>query len=448
MTTDNNDALVVREDSLPTKALAETIIDIDDMYSIIGRTLSALLETTVDGGESVLDPDMQAHNHKGLLPDTELEMMHSQALPLSEDDVKAFKQMQARQNTVQYRRKQFQIPTMTLAEITGARIRVGYRLLRYMAHVRGIGAIGQPLIFTLGSSNAQINCFEIPIEYNPTVGIYNGMAAVRNLLALANEGPYRYSYLINGEHYVARGMSILPPPIHDGYYPQNAKPLWEYRRSAYTPSDYRADTDAPLAIYLNMCELLVRHLGIAEDDIEEQAAVQALLNPKIARLAWPCRDDIETFEESVLLPYIGKIFASRSQDSAIEFLMKGEVDRNGEVVQAGLGLTHTEAFDLLETYKTYAQEVNVFDPEKERSPAISKLQKLAEECSDAGMVTTELNAHRTFLQILGLTKHDEDTNVDKRAALGSVLEAEIVEKTQKNSDGGPQNTPIIDGIDE
>ena len=423
-TEDNNDAIVVRERSTPSSTAAETLIDIDKMYSLIGRTIQALATTTVDG-EIGLDGDIQAHSTKGLLPDTELEMLRSGAVPMSEADVIAFRLLQERVASVQYRKEQAKIPLMTLAEITGARIRVAYRLTRYMAHVRGIGKMGQPLVFVLGAVNAQLNLYELPIIYDPTAGLYRGMDAVRNLLAVANNGPYTYSYLIEGEQYTAKGMSILPPPIHDGYFPNTKHPC-EFRRTGYTPPEYTADTDVPLAIYLNICELLVRYLGIGEGDIQEQAAVQALLNPKIARLAWPCRDDLETFEEAVLLPYVGRIYAKKAQDSTIDFLMKGETDHKGVVVLKGMGLTHAEAFDVLETYKTYAQQVNVFDPEKERSPIISKLQRLAEECNEAGMVTTELNTYKAYLQTLGLTKHDEDSNIDKRAALGSVLEDKVI----------------------
>ncbi len=424
MATDET-GIVVSGGSTPPVTIAETLTTIDDMYSLIGRTVQALTITTVNG-ETDLDADIQAHSTKGLLPDTELEMLRSGAIPMSEDDIKAFHLMQERRTSVQYRREQSKIPSMTLAEITGARIKVAYRLTRYMAHVRGIGKMGQPLVFVLGASNSQLNLYELPIVYDPTAGLYRGMGAVRKLLDIANQGPYIYSYDIDGEQYKAKGMSILPPPIHDGYFP-NTGPPSDFRRTGYTPPDYQATTDVPLAIYLNICELLVHYLGIGDDDIQEQAAVQALLNPKIARLAWPCRDDLETFEEAVLLPYVGRIYAKKAQDSTIDFLVKGTTDHNGVVTLKGMGLTHAEAFDVLETYKTYAQQVNVFDPEKERSPIITKLQRLAEECSEAGMVTTELNTYKAYLQTLGLTKHDEDTNIDKRAALGSVLEAKVLE---------------------
>ena len=134
--------------------------------------------------------------------------------------------------------------------------------------------------------------------------------------------------------------------------------------------------------------------------------------------SWFVGDDIETFEESVLMPYVGRIVVAKSQDNAIDELKRL------------MGLTHTEALDMVETYKTYAANVNVFDPQRQRSIMFSRVEALAQECSDAGMVTTQLNANKLLMQSLGLTKQDEESNVDRRDALGSALEAEIVEQAK------------------
>lgn len=407
----------IDEANLPTTILSEISIDTDEMYAAIGKTLSAIDNTTVDGESRInIDADLQANANKRFLPDTEMEMVHTNAVPMSDADLKVFKIQQERMQTLQYRKAQLSIPTKTLAEITGARVRAAYRLIKYMSHIRGIGEIGTPLIFSMGSSNAQINLFELPIPYDPTVGWYRGLDAVRNLLAQANDGPHEYTFLLNNIPYKTKGMSILPPPLHDGYMPSNGKANWQYRRMQHTPKDYDAEKDVPLATYLNICELLVRHLSIGYEDVDEQAAIVALLNPKIARLAWPCRADIETFEEYVLMPYIGRVVTEKAQDGAID------------EIKNTMGLTHAEAFDFIESYKTYAQHANVYNPEKERSVMINKLGRLAEECSDAGMVTTQLNTQRTILQILGLTRHEEDSNIDKRVSLEHALEAEIIEQ--------------------
>jgi hypothetical protein len=445
------DLAVQPEGNNPPKVLSETIMPIDRMYATIAQTLEAVDHTTVgDYGED-LAPELQAHAHSKLLPMTEIEMLKSSAVPMSDADIEMLRQQQARQKSVQYRQKQLQTPTMTLAETTGARIRIAYRLIKYMATIRGIGGMGVLLIQSMASQNAQINLFEIPMPYDPTAGWFRGLTAVRNLLATADEAGHSYSYLLGGNFYKAHGMSILPPPIHDGYYPLGDKPTWQYRREGYTPPNYTADTDGPLATYLNIMELLVRHLGISEKgdelgtgprdkkvdtyrDIYEQAAVMAMLDPKKARMAWPSRDDIETFEESVFMPYVGRIMANKSQNTTIDTLMKE------------MGLTHAEALDAVECFKTYAQYVNTFNPEKERSVMLGRLERLAEECNDAGMVTTQLNTEKTKAQILGLTQHAEDSNIDKRAGLESALEAEIVKRSEETK--SLPDTPGQDTADD
>lgn len=420
---EDNDAerheLVLSEAPPPVVA-----IDTEYMYQMIGKTVSALQNTTVDGASSVvIDSVLQAHSNKKYLPDTELGMLQTQAVPMSDADLEAFKARKSLQESLQYRQEQLQIPTKTLEDITGARVRVAYRLMRYMGNVRGIGGIGIPLVMSMASTNAEISLMEIPIPYEPTVGWTRGMAAVRNLLAQVDAAGYTYTYTPSLGIYPTRGMSIAPPPLHDGYFPDDETPKWVYRGQQYTPPGYRADTDAPLATYLNICELLVRHLGIGDTDVQEQAAVAALLNPKIARLAWPCCDDIITFEEDVLLPYIGRLVLSMSQDAAIEELIKQ------------MRVTHSEAFGMVNMYKVYAQQANVFDPALERSVLIGQYEKLAQECNEAGMVTTQLNTFKAKAQILGLTKHEEDTNVDRRAGLSSALEEAILTEKAAQIEG-------------
>lgn len=403
-------------------------IPTNTLYNTIAQTLQALSQVTVAGDTpgGTLSPHLQAHTTKRFIPDTEIEMLHSKALPMSDTDIKTFKEAKQRRHSLQTRREELRTPYKTLAELTGPRVRVAYRLARYMTHIRGIGAIGEPLIFTMASNNSQINLLELPMPYNPAAGWYRGLAPVRNLLQEISEMGFTYTYKFtesapaDAQVYSTRGMSILPPPIHDGYFPPD-RPAWHYRQIEYTPEYYNPEADGPLNSYLNMMEFIVRHLGIGEtclgQSLDDEAAASALLNPKIARLAWPCRDDLETYEEYVLLPYVNRITIEKSPVKAVEELKKE------------LGLTHAEAFDIVETAKTYAQQAYVFDPSREKALMVNKLHNLAEDCSEAGMVTTQLNSFKTILQVLGLTKHEEDTNVDKREVLSSALEGEIVKSS-------------------
>jgi hypothetical protein len=408
------------------------IIPSSQMYSDIAHTLRAMSEVSIDGkcGNGPISPQLSGRNTKRYIPDTEIDMLKTGAIPLSASDVADFDACTHRIGTLKYKKGLLGLTTRTLDEITGPRMRIAYRLARYMTHIRGIGAVGQPLNFSMASKNAQVNLLEFPLPYDPVAGWYRGLSSVRNLLAETMETDRQFSYSVSGEVYRTKGMSILPPPIHDGYYPPSEHPE-NYRRVSFVPDNYDPLFDGPLNTYLNMMELIVRHLNIGQNgDAEEDAAVYALLNPAIARLSWPCSDEIQTFEEGILLPFVNKRVVDLSRVAAIDSLKKPMISSGlaNEEDLPGLGLTHTEAFDLVETAITYAELAYTFDPKRERSTMLNKIHGLADKCDRAGMVTTELNSFKTISQILGLTRQDEDSNMDKRDILSSALEAEIIEK--------------------
>jgi len=281
------------------------------------------------------------------------------------------------------------------------------------------------------SATAEFNFYTTPIPFDPVDGWYRGLKAPRKLLEeICSEEKYRYSYLINGQEMVMQGMSILPPPLADCFLSSNPAIS---RRLEEAPQNYNPRDDTPLQYYLNIMEFLADHLGIGHvktppplesldpearylkfiSPTEDRGALLALLNPQIARLAWPCSDDLETYEEYLLIPYVERKIVDKSALMA------------EDEIKAELGYTHVEAVDIIEIAKTYAQQSHAFEPGRERSIQISKLQSLEQRCRSAGMVTTELNSLKTVLQVLGLTKHDDDTNVNKRDALRSVLEEKL-----------------------
>lgn len=401
----------------------------DNIYDHISETLSALDNVCIDGESSEPIPTaLLANSFKGLIPDTETSMKLSEALPMSDADINHIKIKRDLENSLEATKAKLSASSKTLKDIAGSRVRVAYRLCRYMSHLLGYGKIGEPSIYTMAGASPDVNLYELPFPYDPLKGMSRGMTAPRLLLRDIYESQYTYTYLISDQLFSTKGMSVLPPPLHDGYYPE---PVYEARKQAYTPADYDPNADVPLSYYLNIMEMLVRYLEIGSSEgggaftgvgehvadkkprtqnIDDRSAVIALLNPKIARLSWPCRDDLETFEEYVLIPYVLDILIGKSP-------MQAEADLKEE-----MGLTHPEARDYIEVAKTYAREAHNFDPERERSLLIHKVLNLAERCGNAGMVSTELKSYMSTAQILGLTKHVEDTNIDKREGLKSALE--------------------------
>jgi len=433
-----------KEDNLSTNKKSSTYSNLptditqqaDKMYQDISRTLRALDTVTIDGESSIpIHPELVALSLKRLIPDTESQMLLSNALPLSEADVVMIQRKKKFTESLQYLKEQVRLTSLTLAETTGPRVRVAYRLCRYMTHIRGIGPVGEPMLWALRSDDVNINRYEIPEPYIPEIGWFRGLAALRQLLQNISESQYTYTYQRYKNIVTIKGMSILPPPLPDQYL--SNKPHID-RKNGVVPVNYDPKGDVPLAYYLNIMEFLVRHLGIGGGEhkiaggfagikeglpggpttinsinTDDRGAVLALLNPEIARLAWPSRDDLETFEEYILFPYIEQLLIDHSQIAAEDTL------------KAEMGLTRSEALDYVEAAKFYAREVHNYVPEKERSILISKIQNLAERCDKASMVTTELNSFKVLSQILHLTKHEEDTNLDKREGLKNALKEKI-----------------------
>jgi len=404
----------------------------ENVYDNIAETLDALENVCIDG-ESInpIPTSLLANSFKKLIPDTEIGMKLSQALPMSDADIKAVQIKMEVENSLESRKAKISATSKTLKDLTGARIRVAYRLCRYMSQLLGMWKQGEPSIFSMAGNIPGLNMYEMPIPFDPYAGLIRGMTTPRLQLEDITNSQFEYTYIAgtgNDEQlFRGKGMSVLPPPLHDGYYPD---PPFIYRKQMYTPPDYDPKQDVPLAFYLNIMEFLVNHLEIGSStgggaftgigttmdkkprtqNIDDRSAVLALLNPNIARLAWPCRDDLETFEEYVLIPHVEELLVDQAPMDVCSILKEE------------MGLTHPEAEDYMEVAKTYAREAHNFDPDRERSILVNKVHKLAARCGDAGMVSTELKSLMSVSQLLHLTKHVEDTNIDKRAGLKSALE--------------------------
>jgi len=428
-TTDtNNSEIALQGDTLPSEGALRS----ETVYDNIHDTLHAMETVSIDGtSPDIIPTALLAQSFKQLIPETETGMKLSQALPMSDADISAIKIKKDIENSLDSIRQKISCTAQSLKDISGPRIRVAYRLCRYMSRLLGHGKVGVPSIFSMAGKIPDLNTYEFPMEYDPMKGLRRGMTTPRLLIEDMSNSQYEYTFMFDDTLFRGKGMSILPPPLHDGYYPD---PPFLYRKELYTPPTYDPKADVPLAYYLNIMEYLVNYLeignskgggaftGVNQDsndkkprsqNIEDRSATLALLNPQIARLAWPCRDDLETFEEFVLIPHIEEI------------LVKHSLIQATNIIKDEMGLTHPEAFDYIEVAKTYARDAHNFDADRERSILISKLDSLSDRCGAAGMVSTELKSIMSKAQILGLTKHVEDTNIDKRSGLKSALEEKL-----------------------
>ena len=349
---------------------------------------------------------------------TEREMQDTGAVPLTFADLKAKSEaLKARENP-KFMRDLFKANVASLGDMAGVRVRVAYRLTRQMAAIRGIGEVGTPLIMTFNSEPG-IDLMALPLPYDPTMGIHRGVEAIRNYLAIAQQSTDTYSYFIQDKVYEGVCMSILPPPISDHYFPHDKHPSI-YRALQWMPPAYTPREDLGLEIYLNIMELLIDRLSIGAEQPAEVAVTKALLNPDIARMAWPTSSEILAYEEGLLLPWVSTLSETLA-DSTVAYQLKKD-----------LGMTTFEALDLLQCSKTYQQHIHTYDPARERSVVLNKLNKLTESSIADCMPTTTLNSIKTSLIALGLTRNNDDEIMDDRKGLlSSALEQDMIQNGEE-----------------
>lgn len=318
--------------------------------------------------------------------------------------------------SVEYLQQLLQGPTLTLQQIAGDRTRIAYRLIRLMAQIKGDVKPGELLLKQLSNYENLTTKWEFPLPYRPGRGTFRGVRHVIKILLELNNAHTTYTFE-QGPSAPATytwGTSYLPVPVPDDIFPdQDPKMIAQARRLEQIPADYDEYEDYGLIGQLYMYEQCASHLNIGKDDPMEMAALSALLNPKIARLAWPTVDEMEAFEETVLLPWVYHWMTRYSYEKMQSFL------------QEQLKVTYLEAMDLLETAKYFVSKVARFSKDIERGVMFSKVDRLMDDCQLSGMVSTELNAMKLKMQAVGLTTPGEDLYQDRQMALSSGLRDKI-----------------------
>lgn len=347
---------------------------------------------------------------------TEEDMRRSNGVPLSKDDVIRLDKLAAYKNSMEYMRLVLQGPALTLEQTAGDRTRLAYRLIRMLAKIRGDVKAGDLLLVKLSSWAHVVTKWEMPLPFIPGRGTFRGVRHIVELLNDMNKPHVTYTYGQGegqGQVYTW-GVSYLPVPIPDQDYPDQApQMLASYRMDRHVPENYDPCEDYGLVAQLFIYEQLAEHLGIGQDNPNEIAALTALLHPKIARLAWPTLDELESFEETVLLPWIKGRMAVYSYDRVIADMMEL------------MHMTYIEAMDMLETGKSFVRYIARYSKEMERSIMFTKLDVLGDDCVADGMISTRLNTMKLRMMAIGLTTPGDDIHEDRQIALSSGLREKI-----------------------
>ncbi|MCP4612101.1 MAG: hypothetical protein GY845_25670 [Planctomycetes bacterium] len=257
---------------------------------------------------------------------------------------------------------------------------------------------------SLFSTKYNLRKWDIPIQDDPSrFGIIRNAAHVINLLLEAKESQETYTYLL-GDTDSGRtgGFSYMPPPLTDDYFPSDdPRVIGQLRTQGYVPPDYDPSADPALLRYCQVMSLLANYLDIGRDSAIEASTVGALLIPEIARTSWPSADALEQYEETLLLPYIEEKLTSLSTKGVERWL------------QDEHNYTFYEAYDLVLAAKNMSSEIHDHNPLNERTTTLNSLDRLREDCVTEGHITTELNAIKTKIAVLGLTPRESDSKLEE-----------------------------------
>lgn len=204
---------------------------------------------------------------------------------------------------------------------------------------------------------------------------------------------------------VTRPVAIMPPA-----------PPEEWTNGEKDAAFYDPASDEPFMQYLERMAMLSRRLGI-ETRREGRLGLTPLLDPVIARAAWPSPREIVAFE-SVMV------------DEAVQALLEhGHFGARRELLKKH-GLTEEEgASAILLARRAMRSMRNGTDGDGDKAAMVARLEDLAARCRSSLDLRAELMVYKTLALVQGLTKTqatDEDVD-DMVDVAGEVIAGELPE---------------------
>ncbi len=303
-------------------------------------------------------------------------------------------------------KKLLDMGTLTLADTKGYRIRTAYRLIRQMMRVRGLLHTYEMCQNVLGLhiGNTGISQWVLPQKLVQT-GFITGMRGVRTILQTIEDGKDRYTLLTASGYRGFKGSTTLPPPIPDQLYKEKSpEGIWKARTERAVPPQYEARKDMPLILYCEAMTVLSEQVGIYQGAPMEpwsgEYGLAGLLNPTIARVAWPTRDELVMYEEELMLLIYDK-------------LMQMSVRSTEQYMQDYFGYTRFEALDIVKTAKSVGPLLYTESSEVEKALILKQIDSIAEKCDLADDPRAELATIKLKAQLHGLTANEESDNMSE-----------------------------------
>lgn len=188
---------------------------------------------------------------------------------------------------------------------------------------------------------------------------------------------------------MVRPLAILPPAPPD-----------EWTSGDKDASFYDPASDVEFMDYLERMAQMAKRLGV-ESRREGRMGLAPLLDPVIARVAWPASREIVAFE-SVMV------------DEAVQALLEhGHFGARRELLKRH-GLVEEEVVSLiLLARRAMTQMRNGTDGDGDKAAMIARLEDLAMRCRQSLDLRAELMVYKTLAVVQGLTKtQSTESDVD------------------------------------
>jgi hypothetical protein len=373
----------------------------DDIVDILEREddsecLMTIAEAVNSG--TVKPTTESAYGRTEINPSTVNRMKSTGILPLSRATYTA----RMKNNPNKYLINNIGLANKTLLETKGYRVRLAYRLIRYMARIRG----DVPGFGKLDTSLRGI--WTMPQRFDITKGYDIGTKGIRSLLHAWAVSDNTFTYSDGAQIHTVRGITYLPPHIPDAFYiidgATDYEQIWEARCSKTIPESYDPEGDEGLVYFCESMEMLCNRLSAHEGtELEPEAGTMGLaglLSPRTARIAWPTVDELIMYEDSMIMYIYDEII---NASSAIK--IEKEIMRR-------FGVEREEAMDLYRMSQEVGSIVYREDMEQARQTMINRYDRIADHAESFDIRAT-LTALDRKTKLKGLTRTDDSNEADE-----------------------------------
>ena len=348
---------------------------------------------------SLSESRVAAYGRSEVAPSTVVSMQRSGILPMSR--AKFRDRMRLIRGKSLY--NAIKLNRLTLSDTKGYRVRMAYRLIRYLARIKG----DLPGVAML--STALDDRWKLPTVFHPREGYKVGVKGVRALLYSWANSNNTFTYCTSpGNYRTVKGTTYLPPPIPDKFYidagAQSYEDIWDMRVRNVIPQGYHPNDDEWLSYYCDVMEMLAEHLSVDNGTEAEPEAgvfgIAGLLTETTARIAWPTVDEMTMFEDEYCFTIYDTVISKAG-------LVLAE-----EEVQRMAGCSRMEAADLVRMAQEFGSNLYSENEEHIRTSLVNRLATLGEHTKEFDARAT-LACFKEMKQLLGLSKQVAGTDMEE-----------------------------------